>query len=179
MWSASTMDLPMTRDRTRRARKLRRRATPASSTRAAPVSSTKYEGNFGPVSMSGGTGYPLYDLSGLLTPAIDPGSAPKEPAPVIPGFKYEGNFGPVPSSGGTGYPLSDVPGLMTPTHDPGPAGPKEGDSVNPESAFKYDFKYDSSQPGYAPYPPIYKAFPYDTGPAPKKADPGKPSEEQP
>jgi hypothetical protein len=138
----------------------------------------KYDGNSGQVSATGGIGYPLYDLPGLVAPTIDPGqAAAKEADSVNPGYKYDGNFGPVSNWDETGYPHYDLPGLVAPTHDVGPAVPKEADSVSPESAFKYD----AIQPVYDPFPsPIHKASPYYTGPTePKKADPAKPKEEQP
>ena len=93
----------------------------------------------------------------------------------VHGCKYDCNFGPISATGGTAPMPYDLPGLVGSTIDPGPAAPKEADSVDPESAFKYDAIHQD----YGPFSPIYKASPYYTGPAPKKPDPGKPSEEQP
>jgi hypothetical protein len=51
----------------------------------------KYNGNFGPLSETGGTASPLYNLPGLVPPTTDPGPAPKETESINPelAFKYD------------------------------------------------------------------------------------------
>jgi hypothetical protein len=90
-----------------------------------PVAGFKYDGNFGPVSMSGGTGYPLFDVQCLVAPTHDAGpAAPKEGDSVNPGFKYDATHpdcDPFPS------PIHKASPYYT-----GPTEPKKADPAKPK-----------------------------------------------